>query len=104
YRQFCHEILRVTQLHPSVILLALYYVYRLVFLNPEIRGAVGSEMRVWTVALALSNKYLDDHTYRASTWRQLTGLSTKELTQMEFEMLQALSWSLHITPDSFRGW
>ncbi|RKP05357.1 hypothetical protein THASP1DRAFT_32803, partial [Thamnocephalis sphaerospora] len=36
FRKFCHELLRITQLHPSVTLLALYYVYRLVLLNPTI--------------------------------------------------------------------
>jgi hypothetical protein len=104
FQKFTHELLSITQLHPSVTLLAIYYVYRLVLSNPTIRGASGSEMRVWTVALALANKYLDDHTYRASTWRQLTGLATKELTQMEFEMLRALNWSLYTTHDAFVAW
>lgn len=46
----------MTQVSQNVILLALMFVYRLKILNPGVKGKVGSEFRLLTVALMLGNK------------------------------------------------
>ena len=49
-------ILSMTQVSPNVILLALMFIYRLKKHNPSVKGKVGSEFRLLTVALMLGNK------------------------------------------------
>ena len=46
----------MTQVSQNVILLALMFIYRLKRLNPGVKGKVGSEFRLLTVALMLGNK------------------------------------------------
>lgn len=48
--------LSTTQVTQNVILLALLFIYRLKRLNPGVKGKVGSEFRLLTVALMLGNK------------------------------------------------
>lgn len=48
--------LSTTQVSQNVILLALLFIYRLKRLNPSVKGKVGSEFRLLTVALMLGNK------------------------------------------------
>ena len=49
-------ILSMTQVSQNVILLALMFIYRLKKYNPSVKGKVGSEFRLLTVALMLGNK------------------------------------------------
>lgn len=46
----------MTQVTQNVIILALMFIYRLKKLNPGVKGKVGSEFRLLTVALMLGNK------------------------------------------------
>ena len=56
YLKWVHSILSTTQVTQNVILLALLFVYRLKKTNPKVNGNPGSEYRLLTVALMLSNK------------------------------------------------
>lgn len=49
-------ILSMTQVSQNVILLALMFIHRLKKYNPGVKGKVGSEYRLLTVALMLGNK------------------------------------------------
>jgi hypothetical protein len=49
-------ILSTTQVTDKVIILALLFIYRLKKINPGVKGKVGSEYRLLTVALMLGNK------------------------------------------------
>lgn len=49
-------ILSTTQVTQNVILMALSFIHRLKKLNPTVRGKLGSEYRLLTVALMLGNK------------------------------------------------
>lgn len=49
----------MTQVSQNVILLALMFIYRLKRLNPGVKGKVGSEFRLLTVALMLGNKCMN---------------------------------------------
>lgn len=61
YLKWVHSILSTTQVTQNVILLALLFVYRLKKTNPKVNGNPGSEYRLLTVALMLSNKCKFDH-------------------------------------------
>lgn len=63
FRTFCQNIIKATQISSSCILVALFYIYRLRFAYPSIRGSMGSEVRLFTTALILANKFLDDNTF-----------------------------------------
>ncbi|KAK5276112.1 hypothetical protein LTR16_011707, partial [Cryomyces antarcticus] len=56
FRKWVTTILSTTQVAQNVILLALLFIYRLKMLNPAVKGKPGSEYRLLTVALMLSNK------------------------------------------------
>ena len=59
FRKWVTTILSMTQVSQNVILLALMFIYRLKTLNPGVKGKVGSEFRLLTVALMLGNKCID---------------------------------------------
>ena len=56
FRKWVTTILSMTQVSQNVILLALMFIYRLKKFNPGVKGKVGSEFRLLTVALMLGNK------------------------------------------------
>ena len=56
FRKWVTTILSMTQVSRNVILLALMFIYRLKKHNPSVKGKVGSEFRLLTVALMLGNK------------------------------------------------
>lgn len=56
FRKWVTTMLSTTQVTQNVILLALLFIYRLKRLNPGVKGKVGSEFRLLTVALMLGNK------------------------------------------------
>ncbi|GAA5975394.1 hypothetical protein JCM5350_006467 [Sporobolomyces pararoseus] len=99
---FCHEVLTTTQVSHSVVILALLFVSRLKQKN-AIKGSPGSEYRLAVVGLMLANKVLDDNTYTARTWSQVSSLELKPLVEGEAEFLKGLNWSLHVTEKEFRS-
>lgn len=56
FKKWVVTILSVTQVSQNVILLALLFIYRLKTINPGVKGKIGSEYRLLTVALMLGNK------------------------------------------------
>ncbi|GAA5944608.1 uncharacterized protein JCM15063_000056 [Sporobolomyces koalae] len=99
---FCHDVLTTTQVSHSVVLLALLFVSRLKQKN-VIAGAAGSEFRLAVTGLMLANKVLDDNTYTAQTWSQVSSLELKPLVAGEAEFLKGLDWSLHVSEREFRS-
>ncbi|GAA6006113.1 hypothetical protein JCM11491_002035 [Sporobolomyces phaffii] len=99
---FCHDVLTTTQVSHSVVLLALLFVSRLKQKN-AIKGSPGSEFRLAVTGLMLANKVLDDNTYTARTWSQVSSLELKKLVAGEAEFLKGLNWSLHVTEREFRS-
>ena len=56
FRKWVTTILSTTQVTQNVISLALMFIHRLKKLNPGVKGKLGSEFRLLTVALMLGNK------------------------------------------------
>ncbi|KAL8287401.1 hypothetical protein RQP46_003259 [Phenoliferia psychrophenolica] len=103
FLRFCDSLLATTQISHSVVLLALLFIHRLKASN-SINGAPGSEHRLTVTALMLANKILDDNTYTAKTWSDVSSLELKALVAAEVEFLQGLSWRLNVSEREFRGW
>ncbi|GAA5899756.1 hypothetical protein JCM6882_005427 [Rhodosporidiobolus microsporus] len=101
--RFCHEVLTTTQVSHSVVLLALLFISRLKQRN-SINGSPGSEYRLAVTGLMLANKVLDDNTYTAQTWSQVSSLELQPLVAGEAEFLKGLDWSLHITKRDYDSW
>ncbi|KAG0151337.1 hypothetical protein CROQUDRAFT_667923 [Cronartium quercuum f. sp. fusiforme G11] len=100
---FIHNVLNTTQLSHSVVLLALFYIHRLKCLNP-IKPNAKSEYRIGVVSLMLANKMLDDHTYTAKTWSDVSRLPLASLNDGEIEFLQGLNFELHVNIRDFSAW
>ncbi|KAI4227103.1 MAG: hypothetical protein L6R36_002665 [Xanthoria steineri] len=104
FRKWVVSILSTTQVSQNVILLALMFVYRLKKLNPGVKGKLGSEFRLFTVALMLGNKFLDDNTYTNKTWAEVSGISVQEIHIMEVEFLSNMRYTLYASETEWRSW
>ncbi|KAG1146029.1 hypothetical protein G6F37_003595 [Rhizopus arrhizus] len=98
------QILNATQLSESVVLLSLKYIAILLQNSPHIQGADGSEYRLFTVALMLANKFLDDNTFTNKTWSEVTGMKVTDLNIMELEFLDVLQFRLTVKKEEYERW
>ncbi|KAF1983119.1 hypothetical protein K402DRAFT_414554 [Aulographum hederae CBS 113979] len=104
FRKWVATILSTTQVTQNVILLALLFIYRLKDINPRVKGKPGSEFRLFTVALMLGNKFLDDNTYTNKTWAEVSGISVQEVHIMEVEFLSNMRYSLFTSEEQWKNW
>ncbi|KAI8971560.1 cyclin-domain-containing protein [Mycotypha africana] len=104
FRLFCQNVMKATQVSNSCVLVALYYIYRLRFAYPSIKGSIGSEIRLFTTALILANKFLDDNTFTNKTWSEVSSVPLYELNIMEMEFLTALEYKICIQQAQFYSW
>ncbi|CAG8447005.1 15949_t:CDS:2 [Acaulospora morrowiae] len=104
FKKFCRDVISATQVSHSVILLSLLYIHRMKINNPTIKGQNGSEYRTFTVALMLSNKFLDDNTYTNKTWSEVTNIPVSEINTMEMEFLSSLNYQLYVSEQQFFDW
>jgi hypothetical protein len=102
FRKWLTTVLGVTQVSQNVILLALLFIYRLKQNNPTVKP--GSEYRLLTVALMLSNKFLDDNTYSNKTWADVSEISVQEIHIMEIEFLGNIRYSLFTSQNEWEDW
>ncbi|KAI7860228.1 cyclin-domain-containing protein, partial [Circinella umbellata] len=104
FKMFCQKVLKATQISCACVLLALYYIYRLRSAYPSIRASIGSEVRLFTTALILANKFLDDNTFTNKTWSDVSSIPVRELNIMEMEFLSALNYNIYIHHQKFSAW
>lgn len=104
FRKWVTTVLSTTQVTQNVILLALMFIYRLKRLNPGVKGKLGSEFRLLTVALMLGNKFLDDNTYTNKTWAEVSGISVQEIHIMEVEFLSNMRYTLYVSDKEWKEW
>jgi hypothetical protein len=104
FRKWVVMILSTTQVTDKVIILALLFIYRLKKINPTVKGKVGSEYRLLTVALMLGNKFLDDNTYTNKTWAEVSGICVTEIHVMEVEFLSNMRYSLLASKEQWADW
>ncbi|KAI9323159.1 cyclin-domain-containing protein, partial [Dichotomocladium elegans] len=104
FKVFCQKILKATQISCACVLLALYYIHRLHSAYPSIRASIGSEARLFTTALILANKFLDDNTFTNKTWSDVSNIPVRELNIMEMEFLSALNYNIYLHHTQFFAW
>ncbi|KAI9478847.1 MAG: cyclin-domain-containing protein [Benjaminiella poitrasii] len=104
FRFYCQNIFKTTQISNACVLVALFYIYRLRYSYPSIQASMGSEVRLFTTALILANKYMDDNTFTNKTWSEVSGIPLKELNIMEREFLAALQYKICIHHTQFFTW
>ncbi|KAI8143622.1 cyclin-domain-containing protein [Fennellomyces sp. T-0311] len=104
FKMFCQKVLKATQISCACVLLALYYIHRLRSAYPSIRASIGSEVRLFTTALILANKFLDDNTFTNKTWSDVSSIPVRELNIMEMEFLSALNYNIYIHHQQFFAW
>lgn len=85
-------------------MLSLKYIAMLLQKSPNIQGAEGSEYRLFTVALMLANKFLDDNTFTNKTWADISCMKVTDLNIMELEFLDVLEFGLFVDKDEFGRW
>lgn len=101
---FVINILRTTQVSYSVVLVSLYYIYRLKMRHSGLVGQHGSEYRLFLTSLILANKFLDDYTYTNKTWADLSKTPLKEVTKMELQMYTGMGANANVTPSDYAWW
>ncbi|KAK7203176.1 cyclin-domain-containing protein [Myxozyma melibiosi] len=104
FKSFAAAILARTQVSNTVVAFALLYIFRLKLCSPAIVGTPGSEYRVFTIALVLANKFLDDNTYTNKTWAQVSKLPVNEIAVMEVEFLRHVRYSLAVSKQKYDDW
>ncbi|RPA85801.1 hypothetical protein BJ508DRAFT_167764 [Ascobolus immersus RN42] len=98
------HLISTTQISQNVVFMALLYIYRLKMLNPDTRGNPGSERRIFTTAVMLGNKFLDDNTYTNKTWAEVSQIDVREIHIMEVEFLSNMKYDLYTSPEQWNQW
>ncbi|KAI9318541.1 cyclin-domain-containing protein [Dichotomocladium elegans] len=104
FKKFCLQLLAATQLSDNAVYIALKYICLLLRAHPAIDGGEGSEYRLFTVALMLANKFLDDSTFTNKTWSEVSGIKLDDLNTMEAEFLAAVDYRLFVRDFDFHQW
>jgi len=108
FRKFCLDVLSATLLSPSVILLSLKYIRKLMLnlksSNKIVNTGDGAEYRFFTGALILANKFLDDNTFTNKTWADITGMKIKDVNHLEMQFLSGIDFRLFTTPSEYSEW
>ena len=105
--RFCiyvRSVLRATQVSHSVVVVALFYIYRLRVRHPNLRGHIGSEYRLFLISLVLANKFLDDHTYTNKTWSSVSRIPLSEISKMELQLWTGIGLSANVSETEFNDW
>ncbi|KAI9474058.1 MAG: cyclin-domain-containing protein [Benjaminiella poitrasii] len=104
FKLYIQKVLKATQISCTCMILALYYIQRLRLAYPVIHASIGSEVRLFTTALVLANKYLDDNTFTNKTWSEVSSIPVVELNIMEIEFLSALDYNIHTSETTYFAW
>ena len=110
FRKYVSQVLTSTRLPSSTIFYGLYYLaHRMTELSKARifpKGA-GQVYRMFTTALLLGSKFLDDNTFQNRSWSDVSNIPVAELNILELEWLKSIEWNLHVDvdhPDGFRLW
>lgn len=62
------------------------------------------EYRLFTIALLLANKYLDDNSYSNKAWSDVTGLELRKINIMEQEFVKYLDYRIVVHEAEYILW
>ena len=101
---FVNELLKITRLSLSVLLLSLKYIHRIKVRCSNLHGRPGSEYRLIVCTLNLAMKYLVDNTYSNKTWYRLSKIPLIEINLAEMEFMQQLRYDLSVSEEKYFDW
>ncbi|KAL2019259.1 hypothetical protein VTK56DRAFT_9803 [Thermocarpiscus australiensis] len=99
FRKFVSQILTSTRLPSTTILLGMNYLAKRINMMRADGQNDHSEGQVWrmfTTALLLASKFLDDNTFQNKSWSEVSGIPVQELNTLEYEWLAAVQWRLYV--------
>lgn len=88
----------------TVLVLGLLYVHQLRRHQIGIKGASGSEYRLYLMGLIMANKFTEDHPYTNKCWGSIAGVRGVEVNRMEREFLEACEHDIYIPQATFQQW
>ncbi|KAI8806597.1 hypothetical protein BJ742DRAFT_758591, partial [Cladochytrium replicatum] len=91
---FAAELMGRTQVQGAMVAISMLFLDQLWQKSKGVKLGRGSEYRLFTTALMLANKVMDDHRFPNVCWADISGVSLRELNVMERELLQSLEYSL----------
>ncbi|KAI8053509.1 hypothetical protein BDF22DRAFT_605219, partial [Syncephalis plumigaleata] len=96
---FVEYLVMKTGLPLHTICTAVFYLYRLKELHPEIHGQYGVTHRLAFTSLILANKYVDDNSISLRSWHRITRrwFTHDAIITMEAQFLQHINYRLEVT-------
>ncbi|ORX89002.1 hypothetical protein K493DRAFT_319039 [Basidiobolus meristosporus CBS 931.73] len=104
FRNYCRHIIHSTRVSASVVILALKYISRLKHQRNYHQPRPGSEYHIFTIALLLANKFLEDQILTTQYWSKQSNISTAQLKLLEIEMLKGTDYSLYVSQGEYLHW
>jgi Cyclin len=104
FSAFVKDLLQITKLSFSVIILALKYIHRIRTKCENLIGKPGSEYRLFVCTLNLAMKFLVDNTYSNKTWHKLSRIPLVEINMAEVEFIKALGYDLAVCEEKYFAW
>lgn len=101
---YVRSILKATQVSKSVLILSLFYIFRLKSLHTQLQGQNGSEYRLFITSLILANKFLDDYTFTNKTWSDLSRIPLHEITKMELQFFCGMRTNAFASSEDLAWW
>lgn len=86
----------------SAYIIALVYIHRLQVSHREFSITSLTFHRLYSTALLLAIKYIDDVVYPNSHYADVIGISTEDLNVLEIKLLKLLDWNLNVTEETFK--
>lgn len=107
FRRWTRQVLENTLLSPQVLILALYYIDSLA--GNDVFGDANGKMsllpyKMLLAALVVANKTLDDHSYRNSTFANVSSMTNAEVNAIEVALLKSLKFDVVPTCEQWTNW
>ncbi|KAK9765257.1 hypothetical protein K7432_006550 [Basidiobolus ranarum] len=104
FRLYCRHIINSTRVSTSVVILALKYISRLKYQRNYSQPQFGTEYQVFTVALLLAKKFLEDQSLTIQYWSRQSSISVAELNLLEMEILKGTNYTLYVSQEEYFLW
>ncbi|XP_073138109.1 cyclin-U2-1 [Henckelia pumila] len=103
-QSYLERIYRYTRAGSSVYVVAYVYIDRICQLYPEFRIGSRNVHRLLVTTIMVASKYVEDMNYRNSYFARVGGLSTKEMNNLEMEMLLLMKFKMHVNVSVFESY
>merc|ERR1712222_200881 len=99
--QYLARINKYARCHHEHLLMALFYIDRMIQYNPGMCVDVLSIHRLLITSVVVATKYESDVYYNNTAYAKIGGISVHELNALEIEFLSKLRFHLYVSPEEF---